>query len=63
MRNPAVAARTIVHEVVHEIGIIGHKAVPGSKRKVDTASDANLLARKKPFRTGLNPESFAWFFF
>jgi len=61
-RSTDAMARTLVHEMVHEIGYFGHRKLPGGGR-VSTAQTASELARKKPLCPGTNPESYAWFFF
>ena len=61
-RSREQMARTLVHEMVHEIGHVGHRTLPGGG-VVDNAKSSAELARKKPLRPGTNAESYAWFFF
>jgi hypothetical protein len=59
--STANQAKTILHEVAHEIGLTRHKRLDGEK--ADTDEEVQALARSKPWRAGMNPDSFAWFFF
>lgn len=55
-------ARTIVHELAHEIGIYGHRKLDGEAPNPDRKNDAKELAAEKPLRAGKSPANFAWFF-